>query len=147
MLNISFFAPPSSVRFPQPQPASCSASPSTITSTYYKHHPNSDSIMSSHLKSVPNFSKPGHFGVPLSPSPLDYPYRQFLPLKDYSEESIASCLSSSSSSNSKACRYRTKVRNPSYSLLHPIIHGAPTDECGALEVGEKRQEGYCGIYQ
>lgn len=49
---------------------------------------------------------PGPFGAPLSPSPLEYPFRQFLPLADYSEESIRSGLSAAEKRG--GCAYRTK---------------------------------------
>lgn len=70
--------------------------------------------MSSQFENSSRIPKSGPFGPLRSPSPLDYPYRQFLPLGEYTEESIRSYLSSPFQKD--RCAYRTKVRDD-FSLL------------------------------
>jgi hypothetical protein len=56
--------------------------------------PSMSSLFRGPLTSLPPKCRPDRFGSAplLSPSPLEYPYRQFLSSSDYTEESIRSCL-------------------------------------------------------
>ena len=117
------------------------------------------SFLDSPRTAIPPLRKPSpnhpHSNLPLpppllSPSPLEYPYRQFLPLgESYTEESIHSCLSSSEREEKERCAYRVKVSQSKPSCPFSCrVSGRLCESAdeGILETGEKRKERCGGVY-
>ncbi len=97
-------------------------------------------------------SLPLPHAAPLSPSPVDYPFRQFLPLgKTYTVKSIRSFLSSSMGKEEERCAYSIKVCLPSPLKLPTFLAwlclggGVCADEVFP-DNGEERKDRCGGVY-